>query len=97
MRVRLLKVAQQELDDGVDYYNNEQPGLGYRFLAEVLETIDRIKEFPEAWQPFHRRTHRCQVHHFPYGVIYQRYQDLILVVAIAHLHRRSDYWLDRLS
>lgn len=28
MKIRFLRVAQQELDEAVDYYNREVPGLG---------------------------------------------------------------------
>jgi plasmid stabilization system protein ParE len=96
MKVRLLAIAEAELDEAVAYYNSEEPGLGYWFLSEALDAIDRIKEFPNAWQPFHRGTRRCRLRHFPYGVIYQTDEDGILVVAVAHLHREPDYWCDRI-
>jgi len=40
---------------------------------------------------------RCLVYKFPYGVIYQYQEDKneILIVAIAHLHRKPDYWYSR--
>ncbi len=46
--VRFLEIAQRELDQAVDYYNGESPGLGDRFLLEIIETIDRIKRHPHA-------------------------------------------------
>jgi hypothetical protein len=33
----------------------------------------------------------------PYGVIYNIDQDGILVVAVAHLHRRPAYWQNRVN
>jgi hypothetical protein len=39
------------LDDAIEYYNNEAAGLGDAFLTEVLNTLDRIGVFPEAWHP----------------------------------------------
>jgi hypothetical protein len=48
MRARFLQVAKRELDDAVDYYNREKPGLGYEFLWEVFFAIDRIKQFSQA-------------------------------------------------
>ncbi len=92
MRIRFLEIAQIELDDAVEYYNYEVPGLGDAFLTEVY----RIGEFPEAWHPCSKRTRRCQTRRFPYGVIYQIRKNEILVVAIAHLHRKPDYWEERL-
>ena len=96
MRTRFLRIAQFDLDDAFEYYNAERPGLGYEFLQEVLAAIDRIKSFPEAWQPFHMGTRRSLVRRFPYGVIYRPIEDLILIVAIGNLHRKPDYWIDHL-
>jgi hypothetical protein len=50
MRIRFLEIAQIELDDAIEYYNYEVPGLGDAFLTEVLNTLDRIGKYPEAWQ-----------------------------------------------
>jgi len=96
MRIRFLEIAQMELDDAIEYYNYEVPGLGEAFLTEVLNTLDRIGKYPEAWQPSSKRTRRCQTRRFPYGIMYQIRKDEILVVAIANLHRKPDYWKDRI-
>jgi len=85
-----------ELDDAIEYYNNESPSLGDKFLFEVLHSIDRIGQFPEAWHPTSKRTRRCQTHRFPYGVIYQIRENHILVVAVANLHREPKYWIERI-
>ena len=68
MRIRLLETAQIELDEAIGYYNYEIPGLGDAFLTEVLNALDRIGKYPEAWQPFSKRTRRCQTRRFPYGI-----------------------------
>jgi len=96
MRARFLQPAKRELDDAVEYYNRERPGLGYELLWEVFFGIDRIKQFPQAWQPFHEDARRYLIRRLPYGLIYLQESDLILILAIAHLHRQPDYWIDRL-
>ena len=96
MRIRFLETARIELDDAIEYYNYEAPGLGDAFLTEVLNALDRIGKYPEAWQPSSKRTRRCQIRRFPYGIMYQIRKDEILVVAIANLHRKPDYWKDRI-
>ncbi|MCK4785692.1 MAG: hypothetical protein KAV87_18195 [Desulfobacteraceae bacterium] len=85
MRIRFLEIAQIELDEAIEYYNYETPGLGEEFLAEVLNALDRIGEFPEAWHPCSKRTRRCQTR-----------KEEILVIAIANLHRNPGYWKDRI-
>ena len=34
MRIRFLEIAQIELDEAIEYYNHETPGLGEAFLTE---------------------------------------------------------------
>ena len=97
MQVRFLDVAQQEFDETVEYYNTESQGLGDQFLLEVLSSLERIKQFPQAWHPFSKNSRRCQTRRFPYGITYQILESEVLIVALAHLHRRPAYWLERLS
>lgn len=97
MTVRLLEVAQQELDEAIEYYNAHTAGLGDAFLLETIAAIDRIRRFPRAWHALGENTRRCRLRRFPYGVIYHADNGDILIVAVAHSHRRPDYWRDRLT
>lgn len=99
MEVKLLKLAQVEFEEAVTYYESEQIGLGGRFRIEVLRSVSRIRQFPVAYQLFSPGTRRCLIAKFPYGIIYHYSpkQDEIVIVAIAHLHRRPDYWVSRES
>lgn len=44
MKISFLDVAQQELDEAINYFNDEVPNLGSEFLGEVLKALDN-------WQP----------------------------------------------
>jgi plasmid stabilization system protein ParE len=95
--VRFLEIAETELDEAVHWYGAQAPGLGDAFLIEVLSAAERIVRFPEAWHPLSEGVRRCRLGRFPYGLIYIVDNDDILVLAVAHLHRRPDYWRDRLQ
>jgi len=97
VNVRVLEVAQQELDEAVSYYNGQVAGLGDAFLLEAVAAIERIRQFPDAWHPLDRNVRRCRLRRFPYGLIYHADETGVLVVALAHTHRRPDYWRDRLK
>jgi len=97
MEVEFLDLAQKELDDAFDYYEYQQGGLGYRFVREIYNTIALIKSYPVGWSKISKNSRRCLVKAFPYGVIYQQRKDLILIIAIASLHRKPNYWVERLS
>jgi plasmid stabilization system protein ParE len=98
MNVRLLPAAQVELDQAIHWYAQQAPGLGDSFLVEFLRTIQLIERHPQGWHPLSHNTRRCRLRRFPYGVIYNSpdAQD-ILIVAVAHLHRRPGYWQDRMN
>jgi len=96
MNVEFLEPAQEELDEAIEYYNQQQSGLGIDFLSEIIDSLGRISDYPDAWQKLAKRTRRCLVNCFPYGVIYQKRNDMILVVAVANLHRKPTYWYDRI-
>jgi plasmid stabilization system protein ParE len=97
LNVQFLEAARRELRDAVQYYEAQRRGLGAEFRSEVRATIERIKNFPEAWRSLGPNTRRCRLHRFPYGVIYQASADRLLIVAVAHLHRDPRHWKDRLS
>jgi hypothetical protein len=95
MNIQFLKPAQEELDEAISYYNYQRQGLGNEFLVEVLKTIDLIQQHPLAWRQVSTRLRRCLMKRFPYSVIYSCQGDKLLLVAIAHLHRKPNYWLGR--
>lgn len=97
MNVRLLEVAQQELDEAVSHYDSQSPGLGNAFLLESVAAIDRIRRFPEAWHPMGNEIRRCRLRRFPYGLIYSNDETGILILAVAHSRREPSYWRDRIK
>jgi plasmid stabilization system protein ParE len=96
MRIEFLDPAREEFVEAIAYYNEQSEGLGYRFAAEVRRTLSRIVQHPHAWTPISECTRRCRTIGFPYGVIYQPQQEIILVVGVMHLHRHPDSWKSRL-
>jgi hypothetical protein len=96
VNVNFLYAAEKELEEGIEYYNAQRSGLGFEFLDQVQSAVARIKQYPDAWQQLSHRTRRCLIKQFPYGIIYQIRANEILIVAIPHLHRKPDYWVNRL-
>ena len=96
MKVDFLLIAEIELKSAIDYYNEQSEGLGFELAYEVQKTIERIIQFPDAWPKVSKRTRRCRCKRFPYGVIYQIREDLILIIAVMHLHKKPGYWKDKI-
>ncbi len=97
MTIVLLEPALAELDEAVEYYESQAVGLGASFLEEFSRSVQLIHAHPLAWHPLGENTRRCRLTRFPYGVVYAVTDEEIIVVAIAHLHRRPKYWLSRMT
>ena len=96
MNIRLLEPAQAELDEAVAWYADQSPGLGDAFLLETLRALKLIDQFPQAWHPLTPLIRRCRLKRFPYSVIYALADADVLVLAVAHQHRKPGYWQNRL-
>lgn len=96
MKLLYLDAADSEFDEAIAYYNTKWSGLGFEFADEIKEAVERIKNYPEAWTPLSEKLRRCQVHRFPYSVIYQVRADLLIIVAIQHHRRKPEKWRTRL-
>lgn len=96
MKVRLLAVARQELDDAVAWYNEQATGLGRDFLDELDRAVRRAAAFPMSCTEIEPGVRRCLLARFPYGLIFGVDGKTLIVVAVAHLHREPRYWTPRL-
>ena len=87
--------AEDELDETALFYESRVIGLGASFVLEVERAVTAICEHPDLGHTFGKRTQRTLVHGFPYALIYGRHVDHILILAVAHQHRRPGYWRSR--
>ena len=94
MKVIFSKYAKLELEDAIYFYNLEFEDLGYRFKEEVKKAVNRISEYPKAWSIERGDIRKCLLLKFPYKLLYSIEEDHIFIIAVAHQHRKPDYWID---
>ena len=96
MTVELLEEADQELTEAALWYESKEPGFGKRFRNEIARVIGHIANDPLLWreQPGEYRRVNCPV--FPYYIAYFIRNQKVIVAAIAHGHRKPDYWKSRI-
>ena len=97
MTVQFLDEAEQEFIEAALWYESKEPGLGVKFRNELAHVIARIAEDPFLWRerPAGYRRVNCPV--FPYYVAYVTRNNLIIIIAIAHGHRKPGYWKTRVE
>lgn len=96
MTAAFLQTADDEFAKAIAYYNLQSEGLGFEFAVEVRRALARVLEYPNAWTLLSLRTRRCRLNRFPYALIYEVRNDLVLVVAVQNLYRHPDSWRSHL-
>lgn len=94
-RVSFHRLAQREIEEAVQFYNLESPGLGAAFLDEVERCTHAILQYPEAGQLIIGTLRRRLIRRFPYALLYSIKQKSIRVLAVMNLKRRPMYWVGR--
>jgi plasmid stabilization system protein ParE len=94
MKVIFTDFAKFELSETIAFYELEYSGLGKRFKKEVHKSLLRIQQFPLAWPVERNEVRKYIMHRFPYKILYSIEKDCILILAVAHQHRKPDYRID---
>ena len=91
MKLEFSQLAQIELEDAKTYYNLQQKELGERFKEHIKESVDTIAQFPLLYPKVSNTLHRVVVHKFPYSIFYTVDNERIIIISIAHQHRKPFY------
>jgi plasmid stabilization system protein ParE len=79
------------------HYEEQKPGLGDRFVADLNKVLDRIAENPLQFPRVIQDAHCALLSKFPYKVYFRIGEGIAKVLAIIHQRRHPDVWLDRLE
>lgn len=91
--VRLSGLAALDLQQARDWFDEQEVGLGDRFLASVAQTLERISTNADQYQIAVLDLHRAPIRPFQYSLWYRILADESIVVAA--LSDRRDLSLAR--
>ena len=91
-----LDEALDEAEAAARWYAERSASAAAGFSEEIDTAESAIVDFPDAWPPFDHGTRRYLLRRYPFSVIYRIESRRILIVAVAHGHRRPGYWKSRL-
>ncbi len=97
MRLEFHPEAEWELIEAASYYDQQVPGLGERFEAEIRHAMELLLEQPEAGHPVDRSLRKFILTRFPFNVYYSFSADALRIEAVAHQRRRPGYWKSRVA
>lgn len=68
-------IAEAELWNAVDYYEDKVPGLGLDFEKNIRISLSTIREAPKRWPESRDGVRRILLERFPFAIIYIEYAD----------------------
>jgi plasmid stabilization system protein ParE len=95
VRVRYLEAAVDDLRQAIEYYGRLSPTAAQGFRDEYRSAMARIEAYPLAWQMVVDDFRQHRLRRFPFAVVYRVFEDHILIVAVANLHRQPGGWRSR--
>ena len=90
--VEIHPEAEAEARDARLWYAVRDPRSATQFMKALDSAIAWVAEHPNLWPPYLHGTRRVLTKRYPFAIIYRVLVDRVLIVAVAHQHRRPDYW-----
>ena len=95
--VKYHRLAESEQVGSATFYEARREFLGDSFLDLIAETLAKIQDNPGLGKPGKFGTRSWKVKRFPFRIVYLDQTERIWIVAVAHLSRKPNYWLERLA
>ncbi|MRX41117.1 hypothetical protein GJU43_17665 [Flavobacterium sp. LC2016-23] len=83
--IKVLPLAEKEIDAAIEFYESRSKGLGKRFLTYLKSYLKVLKTNPELFeikkQPHYRELTLVK---FPFVIIYEIFENEILIHSVFH-------------
>ena len=87
MTIKLHPLAVEDLKEALDYYFDIDINSQTRFISDLESTYNRILKFPNLYPYETKTSQKILMELFPYIVLYEQFEDLIMILAIFHTSR----------
>jgi len=95
MNIKLHPKAQEDLKEALSYYFKIDLNLEKKFIHYLDLTFSKILDFPNLYQYETKTSQKVLMDKFPYIVIYEQYENIIMILAIFHTNRNPLNLQDR--
>ncbi len=95
--VLFISEALTDLEEIMDWYGDISEKIARRFAASLEKKLGLVTALPDLFAADENGVRKMLLDDFPYVVVYRELADHLLVVAIVHAKRRSEFWISRIS
>ena len=89
--IEISKLAYNEIEESKEYYNLQKDNFGLDFKSDVFKAIKNIALSANLYPIISDNIRRCLLHRFPFSIFYTVKQNTIVILSIAHQHRKPKY------
>lgn len=99
MASNLVLTPESELDiaDAFHWYQEQREGLGEEFLNCLEASLQALIRNPNICGVVHENYRRCLMRRFPYVVLYELSNDVVIVYAVFHTSQNPNKWRARID
>jgi len=87
-KVKILPLAENEIDESIEFYESRSKGLGKQFLSYLKSYLKVLKTNPELFEikkePGYRELTLVK---FPFVIIYEIIENEVIVYSVFHTSR----------
>lgn len=85
--VILVRRAQDEWEDSVEWYRKRSHKAATGFITNFEEAVQLISSAPDRWPEYHKDFRECLVRDYPFTIVYRVDDKAKLVIIISVFHQ----------
>lgn len=94
-KIVFRRASESELQEASAWYEEQEPGLGSKFVECADACVPTIRRHPEIFPVIYKQVRRGMVKRFPYSVLYFVRDESIIVISVFHSSRDPLRWKRR--
>jgi len=90
LTLKLHPLAENDLRIALNYFYEISPKLEKRFLSHIDNKFNNILKSPKTYQYETKTSQKVVMDKFPYIIIYEQFEDIIMILAIFHTRQNPE-------
>jgi plasmid stabilization system protein ParE len=95
-KLEIQQEAEEEAREARIFYEDRDVRIAADFMRELDRTIEVVVDRPDRWPAVRQNAHSFLLRRFPFRIVYTFDDEVVRIIAVAHLRRRPGYWSSRI-
>ena len=80
-----------DIQEAFEWYEKQKDGLGFLLIEEIESCYTKLTEHPANYTFINPRFRRIKVNRFPYFLIYEIEEEMVIINSLFHAKRKPKY------